>query len=93
VTLPAPAPIGQEVTSAIRERLDRVEAMPVGRGALDLGAYVRGAGGTGVAGGFLDYERRLSPSTALFGESVLGYGWGATPGLQYQAMAGLRMRW
>lgn len=57
-----------------------------------MGAFVRGLDGTGVAGGVLDYQHRLNPSTALFGQGELGYGWGEATGLHYQATAGLRMR-
>lgn len=92
MTLSAPAAVARAVTSEIRTKLDAVEKLAPGRGQLDLGAFVRGNGGGGVAGGALDYQHRLNPSTALFGNGSVGYGWGATPGLSYEATAGLRMR-
>lgn len=92
MTPSAPEVITRAVTSEIRSSLDTVEKLASHRGQLDLGAFVRGNGGSGVAGGAIDYEHRVSPSTALFGHGSLGYGWGATPGLGYEATAGLRMR-
>lgn len=92
VTSAVPSAVEREVTSAIRASLDAAEKLEPGRGQLDLGAYVRGVGDTGVAGARLDYQHRLNPSTALFGEGALGYGWGEAAGLNYQATAGLRMR-
>lgn len=93
MTRPAPAlAIAREVTSDIRSKLDTTEKLAPGKGKLDLGVYVRGLGDAGAAGGFLDYEHRITPSTAAFGQGTLGYGWGATPGLGYEALGGLRMR-
>lgn len=76
----------------IRETLDRVDKLDPGRGHLDLGAYVRGVGDTGIAGAMLEYEHRVSPRTSIFGDADVGYGWGSQSGLNYQATAGLRMR-
>lgn len=79
--------------SEIRGKLDTIEKqLAPGDGKLDLGAYVRGTRDAGSAGGVLDYEHRINPSTALFGDGAIGYGWGATSGLGYEATAGLRMR-
>ncbi len=86
------AAIAQEVTSDIRTTLDAVDKLAPGRGQLDLGAYVRGIGDTGVAGASVDYQHRLSPSASAFGQGQLGWGWGELDGLNYQATAGLRMR-
>lgn len=88
----APAAVVRAVAPEIRSKLDRVEKLAPGRGQLDLGAFVRGNSGGGVAGGLLDYEHRINPSTALFGNGAVGYGWGSSPGLDYEATAGLRMR-
>lgn len=84
--------LAREVTSDIRASLDTVDKLSPGRGHLDLGAYVRGIGDTGVAGAMLDYQHRVTPSTSAFGQASLGYGWGEATGLNYQATAGLRMR-
>jgi len=91
-TAPAAPIVPPEVAPVIRGRLDAAEKLAPRRGQLDLGAYVRGTRDAGSAGGVLDYTHRISPSTALFGEASAGYGWGATPGLEYKATTGLRMR-
>jgi hypothetical protein len=93
VTSSAPAaPAVREVTSEIRRNLDAVDKLEPGRGQLDLGAYVRGYGDTGIAGGLVDYQHRVTPRASVFGQGTIGYGWGETKGLHYQALAGLRMR-
>lgn len=86
------AAAAREVTSEIRGRLDEVEKLAPGVGQIDLGAYVRGWGDTGAAGGFLDYQHRATRDLSIFGQARAGYGWGAAAGLQYEATAGLRMR-
>ena len=93
MTKPAPGEVTRAVTSEIRTRLDQVEKLAPRRGKLDLGAYVRGTRAGGNAGGMLDYEHRVSPSAVLFGTGSLGYGYGQTPGLNYETQAGLRVRW
>lgn len=94
MTLAAPAPLvlAQEVTSEIRNRLDATDKLEPGRGQLDLGAYVRGIGDTGIAGGQLEYQHRTSQRTSIFGRGSVGYGWGQSSGIGYEATAGLRMR-
>ena len=74
-------------------RLDRVDALPVGSGHLDLGLFGRGGLAGGLAGGALDYEHHVATRLSLFGEGWAGYGWGNRAGLGYGASAGLRMRW
>lgn len=93
MTLAAPsAPAVREVTSEIRTKLDAVDKLEPGRGQLDLGAFVRGWGDNGIAGGMVDYSHRVSKRTSVFGQGTVGYGWGEVAGLNYQALAGLRMR-
>lgn len=84
--------LAREVTSDIRSRLDATEKLEPGRGQLDLGAYVRGHGDTGVAGAQLEYQHHVAPRTSVFGNGRVGYGWGDAAGLNYEATAGLRMR-
>jgi sugar phosphate isomerase/epimerase len=87
------ATTSRAAASDTRTTLDDVEKrLAPGRGKLDLGAFVRGTREGGAAGASLDYEHRLNPSAALFGEGTAGYGWGAERGLHDQATTGLRMR-
>lgn len=53
---------------------------------------MRGHGDSGIAGGFAEYEHRVSRRTSVFGQGNVGYGWGTSTGLDYQATGGLRMR-
>jgi hypothetical protein len=77
-----------------RKALDRVESdLPVGRGKLDLTAYLHGSGGVGSFGGAVDYEHRVATRVAAFGTAWLGGAYDpAGIHTDYGALAGLRFR-
>lgn len=75
-----------------RKKLDRIESLKVGAGMLEAYAFGRGDFDSGVAGGAIDYGHRVSKSISLFGHAELGYHYGNSNGLGYEALAGLRWR-
>lgn len=86
------APVRKDLTSAIAKGLDSTDALPVGAGRVDLFGFGRGTRDAGVAGAGVSYQHRVDGSLSLWGQGEAGLGWGATPGLSYEALAGLRWR-
>lgn len=76
----------------VRPRLDEVERMSVGTGHLDFGLRGRGSLSTGFLGLGLDAQYRATENLSLFGDAELGYQYGDNRSLQWQAIAGLRLR-
>lgn len=69
-------------------RLDAVQAMPVGSGALQLGLQLAPE----LARATLDYQRRFSTSTSAFASAWLGSALsGGSRVFDYGAVAGLRV--
>jgi len=76
-----------------RLELDRVEALPVGAGKLDLTAYLRGNTDALHAGARVDVEHRTTSRLSLFGQGWAGMTWSsAGRAVDYGALAGLRIR-
>lgn len=73
-----------------KAELDRVDRMKPGSGRVDLFGFGRGTFGSGVAGGGVDYEHRLTRGWSAFARGELGYGWGESRGGQWKALGGLR---
>ena len=73
--------------------LDRVDALPVGSGHIDLNLFGRRDAGGGLVGGALDYEHHVADAWSLFGEGWAGCGYGDQAGLGYGVSAGMRYRW
>jgi len=80
------------VADEIQAGLERAESLTTGRGALDLGGFVRGTGDGGVAGAGMEYSHRLTKRASAFGRAELGWGWGDLDGLNYGAIGGVRLR-
>lgn len=81
-----------EVFKEAQARLDRVDALPVGTGHLDLTAYLRGNTTTLRGGLQADYERRVKKNLSVFGQGWLGTDWARDTGydLDYGVLGGLR---
>ena len=88
---PSVAAAGQTLTVAAE--LDRVDALPVGAGQLDLFGWMRGTDVRGSAGLGIDYSHRLSERLSAFARGTLSHEW-VPFGRHWeaQALAGLRMR-
>lgn len=76
----------------VSDRLDGVDLLSVGSGALDLSVFTEGDLAGGLAGGKVSYEHRTTKDLSLFGEGWAGYGYGDRSGLEYGALGGLRWR-
>jgi hypothetical protein len=77
-----------------RKELDRVEALPVKTGQLDLTGYLTGTRSLGSFGGSIDYTHRPTRRLSVFGRAYGGVSWndvGTTP--EYGVTGGIRYRW
>lgn len=72
--------------------LDRIDALPVGRGLLEGYLFGRGDLDSGHAGLGLDYGHRVSVRSSVFARATAGYQYGAESGVVVDALAGWRMR-
>jgi len=70
--------------------LDRVDALPVGRGFLDAYLYGQGDMRSGQLGAALGYSHRVSEHVSVFADGSLWHDWGERTGLGWRALAGVR---
>lgn len=73
----------------IRGQLDAIERRKVG-GALDLYGFARQADRDGVAGVGIDYGHRITTDLSAFARGRLGTSWGASSGVWWDVLGGLR---
>ena len=78
---------------AARIELDRIDKLKVGAGMLEAFAFGRGDLRSGIAGGAIEYDHRLSPTVSAFGRGELGYRYGSGSDLSFKALAGVRWIW
>lgn len=86
--------VAAAATKVVSAGLDRVDALPVGRGQLDLTAYLHGNLTGNTAGVAAEYDHRVSKNVSVFGQGYLGTNWARDTGfgLDYGALGGLRWR-
>jgi len=74
--------------------LDRVEALPVGSGKLDLTAYLHGNRSAGSFGAAADFEHRRTRRLSVFARGWASYTWTpADRGTDFGMLGGIRYRW
>jgi hypothetical protein len=74
--------------------LDRVEALPVGHGKVDLAGYLHGNRSVGSVGAVLEYEHRMSTRWSTFGRGWAAYTWAPQDrGSDFGMLGGIRYRW
>ena len=83
-----------ELTSSIKEGLDRAEALEPRRGTLDLGLSARGGTDGGHLAAALDVQRRISERLSGFATARAGMAWNDEQTETFAtALGGLRWRW
>lgn len=83
----------REARALVTAELDRVEStLKPGSGKLDLFGITRGNLDSGIVGGGVDYEHRISERMSTFANGLIGHGWGVYEPLTWEAKAGFRLR-